>query len=76
MNAAARLGTYAAGLAVVFAGAFAAGGALVPDETVAAWTQQAEELRQVHQPASSPPEHPNPAESADTTADYGLDGGH
>lgn len=42
MKAAARLGAYAAGLAVVFTGAFAAAGAVVPKETVATWTQQAE----------------------------------
>ena len=42
MNAAARLGAYAAGLAVVFTGAFAAAGAVVPEATVSAWTQQAE----------------------------------
>ena len=42
MNAAARLGVYAAGLAVVFTGAFAAAGAVVPEETVTAWTQAAE----------------------------------
>jgi hypothetical protein len=42
MNAAGRLGAYAAGLAVVFTGAFAAAGAAVPKETVAAWTQSAE----------------------------------
>ncbi|MUN64870.1 heavy-metal-associated domain-containing protein [Kocuria sediminis] len=42
MNAAARLGAYAAGLAVVFTGAFAAAGAVVPETTVSAWTQQAE----------------------------------
>lgn len=41
MNAAGRLGVYAAGLAVVFTGAFAAAGAAVPEETVAAWTQTA-----------------------------------
>ena len=42
MNAAARLGVYAAGLAVVFTGAFAAAGAVVPEETVRAWTQESE----------------------------------
>ncbi|WP_457973421.1 heavy-metal-associated domain-containing protein [Arthrobacter sp. D1-17] len=42
MNAAGRLGVYAAGLAVVFAGAFTAAGAAVPEETVTAWTQTAE----------------------------------
>jgi hypothetical protein len=68
VSAAARLGAYAAGLAVVFAGAFAAGGALVPDETVAAWTQQAEGLRM--------DQHPAPAEAPDTTAEIETDGGH
>jgi hypothetical protein len=42
VNAAGRLGAYAAGLAVVFTGAFAAAGAVVPEQTVQAWTQQAE----------------------------------
>ena len=42
MNAAGRLGVYAAGLAVVFTGAFTAAGAAIPEETVAAWTQTAE----------------------------------
>jgi len=42
VNAAGRLGAYAAGVVVVFAGAFAAAGAVVPAETVEAWTQQTE----------------------------------
>ena len=42
MNAAGRLGAYSAGLAVVFTGAFAAAGAAVPEQTVAAWAQSAE----------------------------------
>lgn len=42
MNAAGRLGAYAAGLAVVFTGAFAAAGAVVPEQTVSAWAQSAE----------------------------------
>ncbi|MEE1622651.1 hypothetical protein ACQ3I4_15630 [Zafaria sp. Z1313] len=63
MNAAGRLGAYAAGLAVVFAGSFAAGGALVPYETVSAWKQQAEELRMDQHPA--PAESPEPADTDD-----------
>jgi hypothetical protein len=42
VNAVERLGVYAAGLAVVFTGAFATAGAVVPEETVQNWTQQAE----------------------------------
>ena len=42
MNTAARLGLYGAGLAVVFAGAFAAAGAVVPQSTVDRWTQEAD----------------------------------
>ncbi|WP_017197917.1 hypothetical protein [Arthrobacter sp. M2012083] len=38
MNAAGRLGAYAAGLAVIFTGAFAGAAALVPEQAVAAWT--------------------------------------
>ncbi|MDQ0923413.1 hypothetical protein QF038_001921 [Pseudarthrobacter sp. W1I19] len=41
MNAAGRLGAYALGLAVVFTGAFAAAGAVVPEQTVTAWEQSA-----------------------------------
>ncbi|GAA4765824.1 hypothetical protein [Citricoccus nitrophenolicus] len=73
MNAAGRLGAYAAGLAVVFAGSFAAGGALVPYETVSAWKQQAEDLRMDQHPADRQEEHPAPAESpepADTDDDH------
>ncbi|MET4095805.1 heavy-metal-associated domain-containing protein [Arthrobacter sp. UYCu712] len=43
MNAAGRLGAYAAGLAVVFTGAFAAAGAVVPDQAVTAWARSAED---------------------------------
>lgn len=39
MNTVGRLGTYGAGLVAVFAAAFAVGGAVVPDSTVAAWTE-------------------------------------
>lgn len=42
MNAAGRLGAYAAGLAVAFGGAFAAAGAFVPEGTVTTWAQSAE----------------------------------
>lgn len=42
MNTAVRLGLYGVGLAVVFAGAFAAAGAVVPQSTVDRWTQEAE----------------------------------
>ncbi|HAN24916.1 MAG: heavy metal-binding domain-containing protein [Microbacterium sp.] len=40
MKAPARLGLYGAGLVAVFAVAFATAGAIVPDETVQAWTEQ------------------------------------
>ncbi|UOR01466.1 heavy-metal-associated domain-containing protein [Leucobacter allii] len=39
MRAGARLALYGAGLVVAFGGAFAAAGAVVPDEFVAAWTE-------------------------------------
>lgn len=42
MNAAGRLGAYTVGLALVFTGAFAAAGAVVPEKTVAAWMQGTE----------------------------------
>jgi len=42
MNAAARLGMYGAGLAVVFGGAFVAADAVVPQSTVSNWTEEAE----------------------------------
>lgn len=42
MNAAGRLGAFAAGLAVVFAGGFAVAGAVVPEQTVTAWEQSAQ----------------------------------
>ena len=48
MNAAGRLGAYATGLAVIFAASFAAAGAVVPEETVADWTQQAQEAVKNH----------------------------
>ncbi|MFK4788666.1 heavy-metal-associated domain-containing protein [Microbacterium sp. ZW T5_56] len=41
MNTPGRLGLYGAGLLVVFGAAFAAGGVLVPDATVATWQQSA-----------------------------------
>ncbi|WP_402839769.1 heavy-metal-associated domain-containing protein [Microbacterium sp. GXS0129] len=41
MNTPARLGLYGAGLLAVFGVAFAAGGVLVPDATVAAWQHSA-----------------------------------
>ncbi|WP_043497139.1 hypothetical protein [Georgenia sp. SUBG003] len=39
MNAPARIGVYAAGLAVVFGASAAVAGAVVPEQTVTAWTQ-------------------------------------
>ncbi len=42
MNTAARLGLYAGGLAVAFAGAFAAADAVVPQGTVDRWTEEAQ----------------------------------
>lgn len=42
MNTAPRLGLYGAGLAVLFVGAFAAAGAVVPQSTVDSWTQEAD----------------------------------
>ncbi|KWX20512.1 heavy metal-binding domain-containing protein [Mycolicibacterium wolinskyi] len=41
MNAAGRLSVYGVGLAVVFAAAFAVGGAVVPDDAGATWSQSA-----------------------------------
>ena len=41
VNTPTRLGLYGAGLAVVFGGAFAAAGAVVPHSTVDHWTQEA-----------------------------------
>jgi len=40
VNTVTRLGLYGAGLAVVFAGAFTAADAVVPDSTVNSWTQE------------------------------------
>ena len=45
MNATGRLGAYAAGVVVVFTGAFAAAGAVVPEQAVQNWRQQAEGAR-------------------------------
>ncbi|WP_144790396.1 hypothetical protein [Kocuria palustris] len=56
MSAAARLGVYLAALAAVFVAAFLIGGAVVPQETVDAWTQQAEDSAHVQTPADA--EHP------------------
>ncbi|MDT0119013.1 MULTISPECIES: hypothetical protein [Kocuria] len=66
MNAAGRLGAYATGLAVIFAASFAAAGAVVPEETVADWTQQAQEAVKNHpaDPGRTPAQDP-----ADTAAD-------
>ena len=41
MNTATRLGAYAAGLALVFGGAFVAADAVVPESTVSNWTKEA-----------------------------------
>lgn len=41
MNTATRLGTYGAGLALVFGGAFVAADAVVPQSTVSNWTNEA-----------------------------------
>ena len=41
MNAAGRLGLYAAGVAVAFGGAFLTADAVVPDSVVADWTAAA-----------------------------------
>lgn len=75
MNAAGRLVVYAAGLAVVFAGAFAAGGSLVPGEMVSAWKQQAEEVRMDQHSAEVQEEHPAPAESPEP-ATTDMDSNH
>ncbi|MBL7501073.1 heavy-metal-associated domain-containing protein [Frankia sp. CNm7] len=48
MNVATRLGAYAAGLALLFGGAFAAGAAVVPDSTVVSWTNTAQESSMDH----------------------------
>lgn len=66
MNAAGRLGVYGAGLAVAFAGAFAAAGALVPEGTVSAWMQSADGPTGQHasgQHSGGPEESPAPASS-------------
>lgn len=43
MNAAVRLGLYAAGLVVVFGVAFATADALVPESLVTSWTDRGED---------------------------------
>ncbi|MPV36018.1 hypothetical protein [Georgenia subflava] len=43
MNAPARLGLYAAGLVVIFAGSAVVADAVVPEETVEAWTRTVED---------------------------------
>lgn len=48
MSTPARLATFLAGLAIVFAVAFVAGRALVPEDTVADWTRQANESTEEH----------------------------
>ncbi|OHV72998.1 heavy metal-binding domain-containing protein [Pseudofrankia sp. BMG5.36] len=48
MNVPTRLGVYAAGLAVLFGGAFVAGSAVIPDSTVASWTKTAQENSMDH----------------------------
>ncbi|MFF0991504.1 heavy-metal-associated domain-containing protein [Kocuria nitroreducens] len=63
MNAAGRLGVYAAGVAVVFTGAFAAAGAVVPEDAVTAWTQQTEGAQH---PEDGHEEEAVPAASAGT----------
>ena len=42
MNAAARLGAYGVGLVLIFGGAVALSGAVVPETTVSAWTERAD----------------------------------
>ncbi len=63
MNAAGRLGAYAAGLAVVFAGGFAVAGAVVPEQTVTAWEQSAQDSTGGHASAGHA-ESPGPAPAA------------
>lgn len=65
MNAPARLGLYAAGLVVVFGGAYALAGALVPESVVDDWMRQSgtHQEQTVHDPA--PGQHP-PGGSDDT----------
>lgn len=69
MNAAGRLGVYATGLAVVFTGAFATAGAVVPEETVQNWTQQAEGIA-VEQHGTD--EHDQAQSPVETTSDSHL----
>lgn len=63
MNTPGRLGLYGAGLLAVFGAAFAVGGVLVPDATVAAWQQSA---------AHGDTHTPNP--SATTTQEADVNG--
>lgn len=49
MKAAARLGLFGVGLALVFVAFFVAGRALIPDSTVADWTREAEESEAGHE---------------------------
>lgn len=51
MSAPARIGTYIAILAAVFVAAFFAGGLLIPDDAVSAWTEQAQQNTRASQPS-------------------------
>jgi len=57
MKAGSRVGLYAAGLAVVFAASAATAGAVVPEESVAAWTNSVEDSEMEHG-ATAHDEHP------------------
>lgn len=63
MNAAGRLGAYAAGLTVIFAGGFAVAGAVVPEQAVSDWAQSAEAPAGGHASAGHA-ESPAPAPGA------------
>ncbi len=54
MNTVSRLALYGAGLVLVFGVMFFAGRALVPEDTVATWTREAEESADQHESMESP----------------------
>ena len=70
MNTATRLGAYAAGLAVVFGGAFVAADAVVPESTVSNWTKEA----QGHEMDSTTGGHGGHESSGSTPASLAVPG--
>ncbi|WP_460795908.1 heavy-metal-associated domain-containing protein [Microbacterium sp. GXF0217] len=69
MNTAGRLGLYGAGLVVAFGAAYLAAGAIVPDSTVAGWSEASHADEQAHdtEPAQQNPQQQKEQDVSGTT---------